>query len=164
MIFYKETLDGNTEYFAFDENDENDIQQFIRPNWIKITELPDRTPILSLAERRAKCISAIKSERDRRKFNGVFVSNKWIHTDTYSRTQWLGMVLMGTNLPSIPWTTMDGSTINTTPALAAGVFQSASTLDASLFGYATSLISSVNSSSNPEAVDITTGWPRTYGE
>lgn len=106
--------------------------------------------------------AAIKAERDRRKFNGVFVSNKWIHTDTYSRTQWMGMVMMGANVPTIQWTTMDNTTIATSQALANAVFQATATLDATLFSHAKSLIAAVDASNDPASVDITTGWPATF--
>ena len=106
--------------------------------------------------------TAIRAERDRRKFNGVYVSNKWIHTDTYSRTQWMGMVMMGASVPAIEWTTMDNTTITTSQALAGAVFQATATLDATLFAYAKSLIAAVDASSDPASVDITTGWPATF--
>lgn len=118
----------------------------------------------NLGALKAAKVTAIKTERDRRKFNGVFTNNKWIHSDTYSRTQWLGMVMMGANLPVIEWTTMDGTTISTTPTLAQAVFQGTATLDATLFAYAKSLAIAVNESTDPNSIDITTGWPVTFGE
>ena len=111
---------------------------------------------------RATAITAIKAERDRRKFNGVYVSNQWIHTDTYSRTQWLGMVLMGANVPAISWTTMDSTSITTSQALAGAVFQAAAQLDVTLHAYAKGLITAVEASSDPASIDITTGWPATF--
>ena len=111
---------------------------------------------------RAVIRAAIKAERDRRKFNGVFVSGKWIHTDTYSRTQWMGMVMMGAGIPAIEWTTMDNTSITTSQALAGAVFQATATLDSTLFAFAKSLIDTVNASSDPTSVDITTGWPATF--
>lgn len=116
----------------------------------------------SLIPIRAARNAAIRAERDRRKFNGVLVSAKWIHTDTYSRTQWMGMVMMGASIPSIEWTTMDNTTITTSQALAGAVFQATATLDATLFAYAKSLIAAVDASSDPASVDITTGWPATF--
>ena len=104
----------------------------------------------------------IKAERDRRKLNGVFVQDKWIHSDIYSRTQWLGMVLMGAGIPAVEWTTMDGTSITTTQTLAGQVFQSIALLDATLFAYANSLIEQVNASNEPNSIDITTGWSATY--
>lgn len=115
-----------------------------------------------LATLRASKVTAIKAERDRRKFNGVLVSTKWIHTDTYSRTQWMGMVMMGASVPAIEWTTMDNTSITTSQALAGAVFQATATLDSTLFAFAKSLIDTVNASSDPASVDITTGWPATF--
>ena len=115
-----------------------------------------------LATLRASKVTAIKAERDRRKFNGVLVSTKWIHTDTYSRTQWMGMVMMGASVPAIEWTTMDNTSITTSQALAGAVFQATATLDSTLFAFAKSLIDTVNASSDPTSVDITTGWPATF--
>lgn len=116
----------------------------------------------NLTALRASKVTAIKAERDRRKFNGVFVSGKWIHTDTYSRTQWMGMVMMGAGIPAIEWTTMDNTSITTSQALAGAVFQATATLDATLFGYAKGLIEAVNASNDPSSIDITTGWPATF--
>lgn len=115
-------------------------------------------------EQRTAIHLAIKAERDRRKFNGVFVSGKWIHTDTYSRTQWLGMVMMGAGIPAIEWTTLDGTTITTTQALASSVFNATATLDTSLFAYAKGLIDAVDAAPDPYSVDIVSGWPATFGE
>lgn len=106
--------------------------------------------------------TAIKAERDRRKFNGVYVSNKWIHTDADSRTQWIGMVIMGASVPAIEWTTMDNTSITTSQTLANDVFQATATLDATLFAHAKSLIASVDASNDPASIDITVGWPDTF--
>jgi hypothetical protein len=108
--------------------------------------------------------AAIRAERDRRKFNGVKVGAKWIHTDTYSRTQWMGMVMMGASVPSIEWTTMDGSSATTSQTLASQVFQATAALDSALFAHAKSLISTVDASPTPASVDIASGWPETFGE
>ena len=116
----------------------------------------------NLAALRTDKNTAIKAERDRRKFNGVYVSNKWIQSDTYSRTQWMAMVMMGANVPAIDWTTMDNTSITTSQTLANEVFQATATLDATLFAYAKTLIASVNASSDPASIDITAGWPATY--
>lgn len=118
----------------------------------------------SLIPIRAARNAAIRAERDRRKFNGVLVSAKWIHTDTYSRTQWMGMVMMGASVPAIEWATMDNTTITTSQTLAGAVFQGIAQLDAALFAYAKSLIDQVDVSSEPQNIDIMTGWPTTFGE
>ena len=129
-----------------------------------VTALPVEQVSVNIAALKATRVVAIKVERDRRKFNGVFVSGKWIHSDTYSRTQWMGMVMMGASVPSIPWTTMDNSSITTSQALAGAVFQGIAQMDATLFAYAKSLIDAVEASNDPASIDITTGWPATFGE
>lgn len=106
----------------------------------------------------------VKTNRDFRKFNGVLVSGKWFHTDTYSRTQWMGMMLMGANVPNIAWTTMDYTTIPLTQTLVQQVFAATAALDSQLFNKARDLYNQLMASSTPETVDITTGWTKTFGE
>mgnify|MGYP000544162106 CR=1 FL=1 len=118
----------------------------------------------TLAASKSRIHTAIRAERDRRKFNGVFVSGKWIHTDTYSRTQWLAMVMMGASVPTVEWATLDNSTITTSQALAAAVFNATATLDVTLFAHAKSLIAAVDAAPDPYSVDILAGWPATFGE
>lgn len=121
-------------------------------------------PQPDLSVLRLQIIADIRAERDRRKFNGVLVAGKWIHTDTYSRTQWMGMKIMGASVTEVDWVTMDGSTIKTTPVLAAAVFDAVAALDTSLFNYARNLISQIDTSANPASINIKTGWPVTFGE
>lgn len=104
----------------------------------------------------------IKAERDRRKLNGVFVSGKWIHTDTFSRTQWMAMFMMGASIPVIPWTTMDYSTINTSQTLAAQVFNAVAQMDATLFSQAAVHRAAMEASANPLAYDFSSGWQATF--
>jgi len=151
----------------------NSISQYVREiaatyisgHWEQqweVVNLDTPTTEANLAALRTTRNTAIKAERDRRKFNGVYVSSKWIHTDADSRTQWLGMVMMGASVPTIDWTTMDNSTITTSQTLASQVFQATATLDATLFSYAKTLIASVNASSDPASIDIMAGWPDTF--
>lgn len=130
-------------------------------SWV-VSPIPTVIIAASLALAKSTKNQQIKAERDRRKLNGVFVQDKWIHSDIYSRTQWLGMVLMGAGIPAVEWTTMDGTRITTTQTLAGQVFQGIALLDATLFDYANSLIEQVNASTDPSSIDITTGWPATY--
>lgn len=135
--------------------------QFPEGNYLEVEHYPEpAVPALS----KAQIIKTIKTERDRRKFNGVKVGTQWIHTDTYSRTQWLGMFIMGPNIPAISWATMDGTKITTSQSLASAVFQGVAQLDAQIFGYADTLIVQVTAANDPASVDITNGWPPTYVE
>ena len=90
---------------------------------------------------------------------GVF---KWFHSDPGSRVQWLGMVLAGAVLPKIPWKTMDGTFVDTTPALAMQVFQQAFTLDTTLFSVAENHKKKMENSQDPSAYDFSDGWPEHY--
>lgn len=115
------------------------------------------------AEAQVDAWERIKVKRDRLKTTGgALSSGKWFHTDTYSRTQWLGMVILGANLPVIPWRTMDGTTINTTPALASAVFQAVLNGDVAIFAAANAHKAAMEVYADPSTYDCTTGWPTTY--
>ena len=104
----------------------------------------------------------IKAERDARGLGGFKVGNKWFHSDPDSRTKWLGMVLAGQTLPKIPWKTMDGTFVDTTPALAMQVFQQAFTLDTTLFSVAEDHKKKMENSQDPATYDFSDGWPEHY--
>lgn len=117
-----------------------------------------------LASERGLIWTAIKEERDRRKLDGGYpVSGKWFHSDTFSRTQQLGLLLMGANIPQgLQWKTMDGSFVEMTQTLAAQVFAAAAAQDQALFAHAEALLAEVNAAQDPAAVDISVGWPSSY--
>ena len=110
----------------------------------------------------------IKTERDRRTHEGgykVVVDgvDKWFHSDTFSRSQQMGLVLMGSSIPvDLKWKTMDGSFVTMTSTLAQQVFSSAAASDSIIFSYAEQLNAQVQASDTPETVDITGGWPVCY--
>jgi len=104
----------------------------------------------------------IKRERDRRSFNGIFISGKWIHTDLASRVQWMAMFMMGVNLPRIPWKTMDGTYIDTVPTLATAVFQGVANQDVILFGIANWHKTQMELSLDPINYNYSNGWPATF--
>lgn len=111
----------------------------------------------------------IKQKRSWLTLNGGYkVGTKWFHSDTVSRSQQLGLVMLGNNIPSgLQWKTMDGTFVEMTPALAQQVFQAATLQDAALFTYAETLNSQVHSAETPEeilSIDVENGWPETYTE
>lgn len=81
---------------------------------------------------------AIKAERDRRTQQGGYqAAGKWFHSDTFSRTQQMGLVMMGASIPAdLQWKTMDGSFVAMTQTLAGQVFAAAAASDAALFARA----------------------------
>jgi hypothetical protein len=122
-----------------------------------------------LASRRERIWTAIKQERDRRRLEGgvmVLVSGvpKWFHSDTLSRTQHLGLVIAGPNMPATDWRTMDGSYVSMHQGLALQIFAAAASSDAALFAFGKQLQDQVTQSDNPEALDIRTGWPPVFDE
>lgn len=124
-------------------------------------------PNASLNRAKANKITVIKAERDRRKFNGVYVDSvaKWFHTDTYSRTQWIGMSMLGSSVPAIAWTTMDGTNTTITPLLVQTVFKNTMQLDSSLFNHARELadvVAACTTVRDVDSVDVFAGWANTF--
>lgn len=103
----------------------------------------------------------IKAIRDEKIANGgYYVDGKWYHSDTVSRSQQIGLYLMGENVPvGLMWKTMDGSFVEMTQALAQKIFFAAAGQDSALFQYAESLKAQVEASSDPLSIDIYSGWP-----
>lgn len=106
----------------------------------------------------------IKQERERRTHNGGYrVNQDWFHSDTFSRSQQLGLVLMQDNIPQgLMWKTMQGTFVEMTPTLAQQIFHAAALSDSTIFSYAESLNQQVQNSENPESIDIYSGWPECY--
>lgn len=109
---------------------------------------------------------AIKAERDRRTLHGGYrVAGKWFHSDAFSRSQQIGMVMLGASLPAgLQWKTMDGSFVTMTPTLAQQVFGAAAASDALIFGAAEAKRASLEASTTPWDYDVQAGWPPMYGE
>lgn len=116
----------------------------------------------NLAQIRHDKEEAIKAFRDKLKENGVKVGTKWFHSDVFSRIQWLGLMIMGANVPNMPWKTRDGSFVPLTPTLVTEVFQATGVMDANLFGIAEAKIAAMKAAIDPAAYDVNTGWPETY--
>ena len=104
----------------------------------------------------------IKAHRETVKEQGVLAGGKWFHSDDKSRTQQLGLVLMGTNVPPVPWKTMDGSFITMTQTLAGQIFQATATLDIQAHAVAEQHKAAVEASATPMSYDYRVGWPVTY--
>lgn len=122
-------------------------------------------PAPDLPALRAALWERIKAERDRRtQAGGYQAGGKWFHSDTFSRTQQMGLVMLGANIPSgLQWKTMDGSFITMTQGLAGQVFAAAAASDTALFTHAEALRADVDAAADPAAVDIGAGWPEVFG-
>lgn len=110
----------------------------------------------------------IKSERDRLSETGgykVVVGgvDKWFHSDQKSKTQQLGLVLMGAAVSSVPqWKTMDGTFVTMTQTLAGQIFAAAATMDGTLFAVAEAHRTAMLAAPDPAAYDFSGGWPAVY--
>ena len=118
-----------------------------------------------LAPQRAAIWEAIKALRDRKtQAGGYAVLGKWYHSDLFSRSQQIGLVLMGAAVPvGLQWKTMDGTFVTMTAALAGQVFSAAAAADQAKFVHAESLRTAVYAAADPVSVNINAGWPAEYG-
>jgi hypothetical protein len=107
----------------------------------------------------------IKTLRDRKvQLGGYRVGANWFHSDTFSRTQQMALVMMGAGMPAdLKWKTMSGDFVAITPALAQQIFAAAAARDAALFFCADVLSRQVDAAEDPMAVDLSAGWPESFG-
>lgn len=126
----------------------------------------DAPPAKSLAQDKANKWETIKAERDRRiQTGGYKVGAKWFHSDTFSRTQQMGLVMLGAGIPAnTPWKTMDGTTITMTQTLAGQIFATAAASDIAIFAAAETHKAAMEASADPASYDFSAGWPKSFGE
>ena len=148
----------DADFVAFQESNDS-----VSIKWLsdKIQPTESEIEAAALPAARAALWERIKVERDRRiQEQGYVAGGKRFHGDTFSRTQQMGLVMLGASIPpGLQWKTMDGSFITMTPTLAQQVFAAAAASDIALFGHAESLRAQVNAAEDPSSVDITAGWP-----
>lgn len=135
-----------------------------RQDWVVI-DLPNEQAAANRAAARAARWEEIKAVRDRKTQQGGYkVGSDWFHSDTFSRTQQIGLTIMGAAMPpGLQWKTMGGTFVAMTPALAQQIFAAAGAQDTALFARAEALKAQVDASADPATVDITAGWPETFG-
>ena len=122
-------------------------------------------PAPDLTALRAAHWEEIKRERDRRTQQGGYqVAGKWFHSDTFSRTQQMGLVMMGAGIPGgLQWKTMDGSFVTMTQTLASQVFSAAAASDAALFARAEQIKAAMEADPVNFSLASQT-WPAVFGE
>ncbi|BCB28444.1 hypothetical protein SKTS_33300 [Sulfurimicrobium lacus] len=123
-------------------------------------------PAPTASEIKTVKLEAIKGERDRRiQTGGYKVGAKWFHSDTFSRTQQMGLVMLGANIPAnTPWKTMDGTAVVMTQALAGQIFATAAASDIAIFAAAETHKAAMEAAVDPSAYDFSGSWPQTYAE
>jgi hypothetical protein len=130
--------------------------------WI-VEPLPAETVTAIKAAAQVVAWGQIKAHRDRLKENGVNVGGNWFHTDTFSRTQHLGLVMMGAGIPAgLMWKTMDNTYVEMTPTLANAIFQGIATLDTTTHSVAEAHRQQMLLADNPAAYDFSANWPATH--
>lgn len=127
---------------------------------------PEQVALLLLSAAQAAKWQAIKADRDRRtQAGGYQVGAKWYHSDTFSRTQQMGLVMLGANIPAgVQWKTMDGTFVAMTQALAGQIFGAAAASDIAVFAAAETHKAAMEASADPAAYDFSAGWPAIFGE
>lgn len=132
------------------------------------------------AEAAAKTWELIKAERDRRKEAGFKVGGEWVHSDLFSRSQWLGLkdnardalaaggsmgdVLHDSDGKVIAWKMLDGSFVQVTAQLAFDVVAAVTRSDMAIFTVAELHNARMRAAEDPAAYDYTTDWPLSYAE
>lgn len=140
----------------------------------------DAAVAADLASKRANIWERIKELRDEKIQRGGYkAAGKWFHSDTFSRSQQLGLArkadrieMSGGDMDAqftgpgpgglLFWKTMDGSFVPMTVRLAQQVFDAAEASDGVIFSHAESLHLDVETAPDPTAIDIAVGWPETF--
>lgn len=133
--------------------------------WRTLLPQPSRAEIEAamLPAVQSKIVTRIKAERDRRKFEGVTVGPNSFHSDPDSRTQQLGLVILGANIPpGLQWKTIGGAFVVMTQTLAGQIFGATAARDTAMFANAETHIAAVQAMTDADAVlayDYSAGWP-----
>lgn len=122
----------------------------------------------TIQQTRDKQTLRIKARRDLLTCNGGYKVNvsgvdKWFHSDFLSRSQQIGLLLLGANIPAgMQWKTMDKSFVTMTQALASQIFAAAAASDGAIFAACENINNAMLASADPANFDITIGWPVTF--
>lgn len=104
--------------------------------------------------------AGVKELRTDYQHGGVHVGGNWFHSDTNSRIQFLGLTIMGANIPAgLQWKTMDGTFVTMTGSLASQIFQATAAHDIAC--HAVAEVHKVNLYATPLSYqyDYSEGWP-----
>lgn len=163
---YIDQKDGT--FAAIDESKLTDFDELdlaLRPIFLDETDPLIVAWLAAKPTAKASAWERIKTERDRRIQQGGYkAGTKWYHSDTFSRTQQMGLVMLGANIPAnTPWKTMDGSFVVMTQTLAGQIFGTAAASDIAIFTAAEVHKAAMEASADPAAYSFTGGWPAIYG-
>lgn len=111
---------------------------------------------------------AIKSERDRRRFNGgVQVAEHWFKSDGIATSEYNSLALLSAGLPAhtvlrAAWRTMDGATVDMTPALVSQIIAAGFSTVAAIDDVAMAHKAALADSPDPATYDYSAGWPAIF--
>ena len=130
----------------------------------EVYALDEAVLFANLAMAKAAAWERIKMERDRRASLGVKVGSHWFHSDQKSRTQQLGLVLLGAGIPAgLQWKTLTITPppvfVTMTPALAQNIVAATAASDTAIFTAAEQHRIAIEASTDPENYDFSVGWP-----
>ncbi|MCB1711192.1 MAG: DUF4376 domain-containing protein [Candidatus Riesia sp.] len=107
----------------------------------------------------------IKKRRDDRLSCGCYCAGKGWHSDSESRIKYLGLLMLGANMPTtIYWKTMDGTFIQMTPTLAGQIFNTLASWDTATFTTAEQHKTAMLQVADPFSYDFSGNWPLVFGE
>jgi hypothetical protein len=137
--------------------------------WLISGGVPEPAELTPIEQRRAAAWESIKAERDRRASLGVKVGQHWFHSDQKSRTQQLGLVLLGSNIPAgLQWKTLTLTPppvfVAMTPTLAQAIVAATAASDTAIFTAAEAHRLAMEASEAPQDYDFSTGWPTSIEE
>ncbi len=150
--------------------------QMALDQWEAARVIADTPP--SLPERRATRWEQAKAERSRREYGGVQAAGHWFQTDPESQLKLMRLdmkadavlasggaatdVLTILGQP-VGWKTYDNGVVPMTAGLAKEIATAIEAQSALSYARGQALYAQIMTSEDPEAIDITTGWPPTYG-
>lgn len=111
--------------------------------------------------------SQIKAHRDNLiQTGGAKVGADWFHSDTHSKTQQIGLVMLGAAIPAgLKWKTMSGDFVALTQLLASQIFAAQVAQEQGIFAAAEGHMTALSALPDVEqiaAYDWKAGWPEIY--
>lgn len=117
---------------------------------------------------KASVWNRIKTERDRRRFEGgIFVSGHWFLSTPVAAAEYSTIVnleLPEETILRTNWRTMDGAEVPMSPALARQIIVAGFSRDAAIDDAATAHKMDMEASQDPSAYNFSNGWPQTFEE
>lgn len=110
----------------------------------------------------------IKAKRDSLRFDGgVLFGTNWFLSTGIATSEYNSLLLIAAGLPDTTvlraaWRTMDGATVNMTPALAKSILSAGLTQVAAIDDVAQAHIAAMILLEYPDSYDFSTGWPATF--